>query len=261
MDDGFTIDYSKFDQALGRALAQSRRDPIVFMKEQAKGVVKRIVSITPPASQGAMGGDAKKQGVTKVRADIRKVYGSPAAAYQLIKDKEQFTGQAKSFWGLTKNGEQERAKDLFRAATGESYGPFDGGSLHHAKRVNGRVRGGRRDQPFMYVWDGEDMKNYIKEKENLVGWLAAGWNFAAALLGARPAAWIWRHASPGSGQIVVNDQGVKIIMTNRVDYASAIKDMTRRVQWALNTQADAMNRRAEQYLKTLFKDQGFKLAA
>lgn len=276
-DDGFTLDYTAFDKALVTALSQSKRDPIVFVKEQAKGVVKRLVGITPPAHIAGtniadidgnavwnvvQGGEAKRHGMALVRSDIAKIYGTPAMAYDLMKEKESHAGQAKGFWKLFKAGDLDRAKDIFRMVTGEGFTAFDDGTLHKARRNNrGRVGRVRKGRPLYYVNNPADIKSYTKKKSDMVGWLAAGWNTAAAMLGLQSPAWISRHSAPGRGSIVVTDEGLRITLTNAVSFAREINDWERRVQYALAGQAAAMARRSEDYLKKLFRDQGFKVAA
>lgn len=262
METDLKIDMSAFDAAVSRALTETKREPVAYMREQAKGVVRRIIEITPPAHDGINGSAARQHGAAVVKGDIAKIYGRPSDAYAMMKEMAPSESMAKGFWRHYTQGEFERAKDLFRAATGESFGEFDDGKLHSSRRGSrGRVSGIRSGKPLMWTWNPKALTEYVKKKQDMPGWLAGGWNFAAAMLNFRAPAWISRHASPGAGNLIVNDEGVRIRMVNKVGYAGEVDGWRRRIQWALNTQAEAIRRRSEQFVKNMFSKKGFKVAA
>ena len=172
-DDGFKVDYSKLDLALARALAQTKKEPLTYMREQAGLIIKNIIQITPPGRATSKGVEpGLSAGKKKVKRDIKRIYGTPSEAWNLMKDKEAYKGQAKGFWSMLKAGETDRARDLFRAVTGEGFTAFDGGTLHQSRFRNGRVSSGRRGTPVYFVNDGEALKEYIEERQQKIGWLA-----------------------------------------------------------------------------------------
>lgn len=68
-------DTSKFDAALGMMLSQTKREVSVVLMEQARGVVRRVVALTPPKSKGA--------GSVTIRADLKRIM-RPASIKQAV---------------------------------------------------------------------------------------------------------------------------------------------------------------------------------
>jgi hypothetical protein len=276
--DGIIIETAQFNDAMARALAQSKREPVVFMKEQARGVVKKIIGVTPPASitpaatdydgnqswSVIQGGAAKRYGQATVSSDIRKLYGTRADAVRLMKNHATHAGMVKGFVKSVSSGELSRAKELFRYVTGKGIAPFDGGALHRQQRLNAirshRGGVGRIKNVFYYITNDDALKQYIKEMQARVGFLASGWNQACAILGVRPPVWIWRQNGPGTASVEVDERGITIKMINNVGYASEMDDWERRIQYALDSQVAAINRRSERFLKTIFNSPDFKLS-
>jgi hypothetical protein len=83
---------------------------------------------------------------------------------------------------------------------------------------------------------------YIKEKQRMVGYVAGAWNPAAAKLGYKPPAWIWRHGSPGSIKIEISDDRILFRATNRVSYAGNLRFFKNRIQGAVDDQASKLFR-------------------
>jgi hypothetical protein len=65
------VDTRAFMATAARFLATSKRDHIVVMREQAKGVIKEVILLTPPGRPGMSGGRAR--GAARVKADILKL--------------------------------------------------------------------------------------------------------------------------------------------------------------------------------------------
>lgn len=256
------INYDRFDLALARTLTASKRDVEVVMREQMRGIMRTVIGVTPPAHiiqsgdsgwRVVQGGKARAHGAALVKSDILSVYGSAGALYDEIKQKEEF--MAGAFWRHHKAGKTERASAIARQVTGKGLHAFDGGKAHQNLK-RGRRRGRSRTILF-YVADPAPLNDYIKQIQARVGWLAAGWNEAAAALGIQPAQWIWRHPAPGAVRIEVNENGIRITATNAVSYASATADLNRRVQYAVDEQAATMSRRLDSFLKQKFGMAGF----
>ncbi len=67
------FDRSKFDTALKQFRALSRRAIGEILKEQARGIIRRVTEFTPPGGGGVRGTEAKKRGEAKVAGDIFKL--------------------------------------------------------------------------------------------------------------------------------------------------------------------------------------------
>ncbi|MHA1544630.1 MAG: hypothetical protein ACTSU8_05795 [Alphaproteobacteria bacterium] len=93
--------------------------------------------------------------------------------------------------------------------------------------------------------------SYVAQKKKLVGFLASGLNIASARFGYKPPAWIWRHRSPGSVRVKISKKGMVIKMTNAIRFASNVRDLERRFNWALERREKALKRLANQYAKKL----------
>ena len=272
--DELTIDDTAFQSALTTMISQSKRGPLPVMLEQARGVARKIVGITPPAHitqagtdesgdalwNVVIGGEAKKHGEALVRADIYKVYGTAGKAYEKIKAAKP--ALAAPFWIAKKRNNRAEMNRIFQLACGRVFEDFfsDDGARHQQLRNSrGRVGWGSKD-PSMWVADDRALKAYIRTIQNRVGWLAAGWNDALAGLGISPARWIARHDAPGTGSIKVDDTGIEITLTNKVSYASK-SDLQRRVQYAVDSQTGTMERRLRDYLFKHLAASGFDVAA
>ena len=65
------VDTREFMASAARLLATSKRDHLVVMREQAKGVIREVIALTPPGRPGAT--KARGRGTAKVKADILKL--------------------------------------------------------------------------------------------------------------------------------------------------------------------------------------------
>ena len=209
------IDTREFMATAARFLATSKRDHLVVMREQAKGVIREVIAATPPGRSGQS--KARGRGAAKVKADILK----------LVKG--------------TSSEPRVQRRDI--------------AAIHAAHRRKGRVSKGISPRILVPM---DALRAYIKQKQSRVGHLASGWNVAAAKLGYKPPAWVWRNEGPGAIQIRVSDKDISIRATNRVAYASEISMLNRRVQAALNIQRNKMERRLASFLKRNAKRAGFK---
>ena len=209
------IDTREFMNTAARFLATSKRDHLIVMREQAKGVIREVILLTPPGRPGAT--KARSRGTAKVKSDILK----------LVK------------------GTNSEAKVQRR----------DIAAIHASRRRQGRVSG--EISPRILV-PMDALRAYIQAKQARVGHLASGWNTAAARLGHKPPAWIWRSNGPGGIEIMVTDKDIRIRATNRVAYASEISMLNSRIQTALNLQRNKMERRLAHYLKQAPTRSGFK---
>jgi hypothetical protein len=216
MNTELRIDTREFMATAARFLAASKRDHLVVMREQAKGVIREVIALTPPGRPGQSGG-ARSRGAAKVKADILKLVKGTSAESRV------------------------QRRDI--------------AAIHASNRRKGRVT--REISPRILV-PMDALRVHIKEKQSHVGHLASGWNTAAAKLGYKPPAWIWRNQGPGAIEIRVSDKDIRIRATNQVAYASEISTFERRIQSALNLQRNKMERRLAHFLKQAATRSGFK---
>jgi hypothetical protein len=66
------VDTRAFMATAARFLATSKRDHLVVMREQAKGVIKEVILLTPPGRPGMSGG-SRARGAAKVKSDILRL--------------------------------------------------------------------------------------------------------------------------------------------------------------------------------------------
>ncbi len=207
-----TLNTDAFNAAVSRLMAGSKRDAVAVLREQARGIMRSVIAVTPPGKWGRGTSEARKKGQASVTADVMKVVEPVPAA---------------------------KAQE------------HDVAALIRRYRRNGRVR--HEVTPRITV-PRDKLKEYLKMKKALVGFLASGWNQAAATLGVKPAAWIWRNEGPGDVQIIVTDSAIRFVATNNVKFASSISQLRSRLQWAVNQQ----RRKIERRLKTFHAEQAQK---
>lgn len=249
------IHSDRFTAALARLISTSRRSAPEIMRQQARIVFTQAAAITPPASAGVTGRAAEKQGRNAIAGDISSLYGTPAQAYDAIADESP--AAASAFWLLHRSGDDEAAGKIVYGELGSSFSPFDGGTLH--KRVltrRGRVN--RRKKHVFYVRDPDALESYIADEQDHVWWLASGWAEALRGLGARLPYGVGKLPAPGALRVSTEGNIITITARNEVSWASNVRDLQRRVQWALDKQTRTLDRRWEFYLKKLARDSGLK---
>ncbi len=249
-DDGFKLDWSNFEGALARRASTSKRDHLAIAAEQMKGIMRTVLEVTPPGHEGLPGGTraAMQHGQAKVAADIHALYGGPGDAYDVIKAKG--SAKASAFWFLHSKGDEAEAAKVFKAATGDWYGPFDDGKIHgtHFKRGSVRKRKGR---PIIYVQDTKALADYVKQQQQHVMFLSAGWKEAFAKLGISLPQFVTKHGSAPSQMVIeISDARIRLVATNAVSYGAAT-DLQRRIQHAIDRQTGKMSRQWEAYVAQL----------
>ena len=157
-----------------------------------------------------------------------------------------------------KRGTANVKADILKVVRGvkpERAAQHDIASLVESKRIRGRVV--HRSDTRITV-PADKLKAYIKAKQQRVGFLASGWNVAAAKLGLKPPAWIWRHSGPGQMEVNVTDKDIRIRATNAVPFASEMSKLRRRLQQALHMQRNKINRQLRHFMAKSAQKAGFK---
>jgi hypothetical protein len=205
-------------KALAPQVKKSRRE---LAEEAARGFVKEVAAITPPASKGKRGSGAKKAGEGAIIADLARVMvaaarrkgvklGDPAEIHKRLRDP-------------------------------------------HTGRIN------PRNLQHPYPVDASALRALKRALLRRVGELAAGWNAGAQKLGVKLPAWVARHGSKRSSAAVLNTFArFRIILTNAVKYVTNVESYDRRIQSAINIQGKKMQRKAEFLLKRALRQAGWK---
>lgn len=248
MSSGLTVSSARHEAALERLLSTSKRTAEEVLKGEARIVFKNVALYTPPAHQGVTGKAAERHAQAKVGADIYALYGTPGDAYDAIAVKSP--GKASAFWLLNEQGETRAASDILREATGSILYPFDGGK-HHRTNFRKRIRRGNAGFTF-YVSNPQSLDVYVQQQQSHVWWLSGGWEDALTALGVRGMPYgVGKHDAPGTLRVHLTDTRLEVAMVNNVSYAAGVKDINRRILWAMDVRADRMQRNWDNYLARL----------
>ncbi len=191
-------------KALAPQVKKSRRE---LAEEAARGFVKEVVAITPPASKGKRGSAAKKAGEGAIVADLARV--------------------------------------MVAAARRKGVKLTDPAEIHKRLRDPRTGRINPRNLKSLYPVDASALRALKRDLLKRVGELAAGWNAGAQKLGVKLPAWVSRHGSARSSAAVNSFRVFRIILTNAVKYVTNVDAYDRRIQSAINIQGKKMLRRAE----------------
>jgi hypothetical protein len=149
-------------------------------------------------------------------------------------------------------------KKIMRGArSGTKSAITDPAKLH--KKYRGRDGRVHTTLPFGQKFRVVDLQAYINSVIARVGILASGWNAAAKKLGCKVPDWAARHGT-GGGRISMSFTlaQCKITITNAIRFAGGVKDLTRRVQAALDKRAGAMDRQLKNQQERAAKAAGFR---
>lgn len=241
--------------AFQRMAASSKKLLPDLLKAEAKIIFTNVAKFTPPASAGVTGRAAGKQGRDKVAADIRSLYGTPSDAYEAI----HTPAKASAFWFLHQQHDDTAAQAILREAAGKSFGPFDDGTLHR-RNPPGRSRRRRRDNrdAIYFVTDPAALSAYIVKEQGHVWWMASGWREGLQRLGAKLPTGVGSLPAPGYLKVIITGTKLEITMGNEVKFARQVRDIERRVQWAINRRADALDRMWKAYIDKLANTTGLR---
>lgn len=261
--DGLNLDTTRFNVAVTRLAATSKKAAVEVMKDQARLLFVQVAKITPPYHGSVTGRAAEVNARAKVAADIRSLYGTRSDAYDLIKDRAGET-RADAYWAQLSKNNLPLATSILKDATGKSLGVFDEGTLHKRTSGGSRRRSRRANaktvsaREFIYfVSNDEALASYVEKEQGHVWWLASGWAPALLALGAKAPYGVGKLPAPGNLRVEVTATDIIIRMENKVSFGRGVKDIERRIQWALETRVGALDRRWASYLNRAAKDAGF----
>src|SRR5438093_4831145 len=203
---------------LDQHVKKSRRE---HTEQAARGFVKEVVAITPPAGKGKKGSAAKKAGEAAIKSDLARVMIAVRASKNVALQDPRAIHQ--------------RLRDL----------------------RTGRINPRNLKKP--YPVDAGALRSLRNELLKRVGELAAGWNAGAERLGVKLPAWVSRHGPRRSSISVLNSiRQFRITLTNAVKYVTSVADYDRRIQSAVSIQARKMQRQADFLLTRALKRAGWK---
>lgn len=255
------FDASRLQTAIKRLAAQSTKTKREICQMAAKGFVRDVVAITPPASQGVTGSAAKKKGEATIAKDVSRIFlkASPAVIAALQEQggsrREQFGHKGAAALG------QVETRVLHRGAMAQWHAD--------RRRSDGRVMAINRDATTglrkrdlrgldVGIVSAADYNWFLKVLEKAVGILAAGWNKAADFLSVRLPAWVRRHGdSDGQVTVVVTSTSFRLELTNAVGFVGNVKGYARRIQRAVDYQAGKMERQADYLVKKALRAAGW----
>lgn len=203
----------------------------------------------------------KKTGEAAVARDIGNVYKSAAAIFDLLKLENK--NLAKGWYRLVKDGAYGEAERMLRASSlrdrnAAIFQPLDPDFHRDARNRRGRVN---RHRVAQIVPDAKEIKAYIKQRQQLVGFGKAGWITAGNQIGRvnRVPAWITRHVGKAPGSAIDNTKGIDphVTLTNSVGYISEILKPSE-IASALDMQREKMIHHIEHVLASEAQKAGFQ---
>jgi len=216
---------SKLRASIRRVQPYVKKSRNELVTQAAKGFIRDIVAITPPASQGVTGTAARKAGETIVQTDLLKIVQPVLAvgrgARAALASKEEILAA------------HERAR------------------VPSSGRVNPR---NRKDKLFAAQ---NVVLAIIASLKREVGWLAAGWITAATRLSVALPAWVRRHpTSPGDLRKIDRLGLFRLELESAVKFVGNVSDYQRRVQKVIDYQARKLDRVADAMIKKALRDSG-----
>jgi len=213
------VDTSKVQAAIKNLAPYVKKSRKELVEQAARGFVKTVAEVTPPASKGVTGSAAKKQGEASITRDLARVMKAVRSS---------------------RTAQLQNAIDIYKRFRDKNTGRINPRNLKNPYPVSAAEYNALRKTLFARV-----------------GWLASGWNPAAKKLGVRLPAWIACHSGPG-GIIPTNDgRRFRLEVTNAVKFVGSVKNYEGRITKAVQYQANAMQRQADYLLKKSVKQAGF----
>ena len=234
MSDRLTLVRDNVGPSLLRYAEVMQRTLADTVRRAAKGITRRVINLTPPASgEGMTGAAAYRQGRVKIakqmgallapvklkgRREIKVVFGHRLARPVFVHTKERYpdvAGLYRANLRTLPNGVGMRLKDY-------------------------------RGKKF-YV-DVRKFNAVLKARQARVGALASGWSIAAAALDVPVQQWISRHGrSGGAIKLELSSPKMRIIVRNFAPGlpANLRAEMERRIPYAVQYQLAAMKREVE----------------
>ncbi len=215
----------RLDRAVDRLGTLMRGGIPEAARQAARGFVRRVVAVTPPASEGTTGLDARRQGEAKIDRELQRVF----------------------------------VPVPLRGKRPEQYPDVYG--IYRDQVLPRKGKRGLSPRPLTQRFHVDQAK-FDALRASLVGqvgFLAGGWNAAADTLGVPVPAWIARHGrGNGTCEVEIEENRIRILISNNVGYARDVDGFDRRTAAALGYQADAFEREMEFLLEKSVAEAGLR---
>jgi outer membrane lipoprotein SlyB len=266
MSDGITIDSEAFSRDVGRFALLSGRSFADELKNQAKGVMREVLKVTPPFNQNNTSiSSAKGSGLGAMRRDLagggRSRGNRRAGVFVVLADSMIDSALDTGIY-------QSENVRLFVRKDGTVYGTEKqyfkpNASMqelrdHHQRYFkNGKMTTAGSYERNIGRWKFLDQmvirrstfERYLKTLEPRVGFLGGGFKSAAKGLGVSIPLFMRRHSAPGGLAMNLTGDDLSIVIRNDVRYAGTTRDLARRFQWAVMVQQNKMERQVPHLLR------------
>lgn len=267
------FDMTNLRKAVKALAAETGRTKMDLMNQAAKGFVRNVILITPPASKSNTGTDAKKAGEMAIATDVARIFMplstnslNAIVAFQGAESRSTFGHKGAKALGTVVDVVLARAQmaafhSKRRNADGRVGGPKKGSGTNRDRAAH--LTTGLRKKDLQNLDLGLVSKGdydwFLKLLQKNVGYLAAGWNKAAAKLGVSVPAWIKRHQdAPGVCEVTISLTHFRIVISNAVPFVGNVRGIDERIEHALNYGARGMERQAKFLMDRAKRKAGFK---
>lgn len=222
LNDSIGRTITAYADEVGKTLADT-------IKRAAKGATRRVIELTPPASEGITGAAAYRSGRKKIERQMHAVL-----APKKLKGKRVIT----VVFG-------RRLARPITVKTREKYPDVVGLYRQHTKFSNTGTKVSISKPAKKFFVDEKKFNRLLRDKQSRVGRLASGWMAAAEMLDVPVQNWIKRHGRAlGSVKVNLLTSRMRIDVSN---HASGVPEhvkaeMKRRIGYAVEYQRAAMER-------------------
>ncbi len=256
------VNTAKLEQAFNRLDKSAQRSFGKIVLQQSRLTSWHLARCTQPWNSdfgNGMDKGTQRVGQAAVGRDIGNVFKAASAVFAQLKAEDETL--AKAWWKAMKHGQYEAASIMLRKSSLRDRNAEIGAlnpALHQKLRDNrGRIS---RQRAALIVPDAKSIKDYIKERQQLVGFAKAGWISAGSGLGrvTRVPAWITRHVGKAPGHGINNAQGIDphCTLVNDVRYVSQILPKNQIVK-VINSSVDAFVKHIDHVIAAEARSAGF----
>lgn len=217
-------------------------------RQAAKGITRRIIDLTPPASAQSTGQDARRAGENKIAGQMNYVL-APKRLKGRRKITQVFGHKLKRPVYVPTTEKYPNVREIYEANT--------------KTRTAGTGISAKRTTQKFYV-DATKFKAELRTRQGQVGKFASGWNAGAGALEVPVQNWISRHgASSGTVRVDTAGDRMRVVVENLAPGVpgNLRADMARRIPYAVDYQTAAMERAIVATKQRTAGDLGIKGAA
>lgn len=267
MEAELEVDLREFELQFRKFMRYSRRDVEVEFKAQCKGLMRHVIDNTPPAGKHGRGTMAKSLGRSAIRRDLVGYGGfarhqKRAGIFTVLSDSlidsaietgAYEGGENVKLWVRKDGTVYGTQRHFFRPDASMSEM-----RAHHKKYfVNGEMSAAGAYTRDIGRWKWIDQMvvrestfdRYLKSQERKVGLYASGWRPSAQSLGVSTPAYMKGQPAIGAVEFRMDESDLSFRAINAVGFGRVDSDMLRRIRYAAEYQANAMERQIEVLIK------------